>query len=178
MVGITLARLLALIAPRSASGTASVRGFRRDENQRQAGNDLTSTGFLNFSVLQTERNIRMKRIFGLIRSLHREAAWEAARNVFAILGVGATLANIATMRLWMMAPATALVVMTWFGFYKLYDVPSVEQAGNTIPTVSRTPEILHRTVQPHSSPDPAKQSYRPFFASVPTSAKSDYPRAG
>jgi hypothetical protein len=114
----------------------------------------------------------MKRIFGFVRKFHREAAWEAARNVFAVLGVGATLANIATMRVWMMAPATALVVMTWLGFYKLYDIPPAEQAGNTIPNAaSRTPEILPRSVQPYSSLDPAKQSYRPVFASVPASAK-------
>lgn len=53
------------------------------------------------------------------KSLRSDAAYESGKITFAILGVGSTLANIGTMRLWLMFPATALVTITWYSIYRM-----------------------------------------------------------
>lgn len=54
-----------------------------------------------------------------LKNLRSDAAYEAGKLTFAILGVGSTLANIGTMRLWLMAPATALLAITWYAIYRM-----------------------------------------------------------
>jgi len=51
------------------------------------------------------------------RALNRDAALDSLRNVLAVLGLGSILANLGTMRLWLMLPAFALCFAVWFGDY-------------------------------------------------------------
>lgn len=59
----------------------------------------------------------MSKIYRALQDLRRGAAIEAGKITFAILGVGSTLANIGTMRLWLMLPGVALLVATWAVIY-------------------------------------------------------------
>lgn len=61
----------------------------------------------------------MKTIREFFSTLRRDAAIEAAKITFAILGVGATLGNFAVMHVWIMLPAAALLSATWFAIYRM-----------------------------------------------------------
>jgi hypothetical protein len=62
----------------------------------------------------------MKRIREFFVTLRQEAAIEAAKLTFALLGVGATLANFSQMHLWIMLPAFSLLSATWYIIYRMY----------------------------------------------------------
>lgn len=61
----------------------------------------------------------MSKIYEALRSLRREAAIEAAKLTFAILGVGTTLADFSVMHLWLMLPAGVLLLATWGIIYRM-----------------------------------------------------------
>jgi hypothetical protein len=60
----------------------------------------------------------MKKILEFFRQLQRDAAIEAAKLTFSIIGVGSVLADFSVMRLWLLLPAAALLSATWFVIYK------------------------------------------------------------
>jgi hypothetical protein len=51
------------------------------------------------------------------KKLDREAAMDSFRNVLAVIGAGAVLADFGTMRLWLAAPCLAAFVLTWYADY-------------------------------------------------------------
>lgn len=51
------------------------------------------------------------------RSLDRSAAIDSLRNVLAVLGAGTILADFGTMRVWMLAPCTLVLVAVWYADY-------------------------------------------------------------
>lgn len=57
----------------------------------------------------------------IIKNFRPQAAWESARNVFAILGVGSTLAYIGAMHIFIAIFSTILVSGTWYGMYRMYE---------------------------------------------------------
>jgi hypothetical protein len=61
----------------------------------------------------------MRKILEALKSLRRDAAIEAGKLTFAILGVGSTLADFSQMHLWLMLPAGALLLATWGAIYRM-----------------------------------------------------------
>jgi hypothetical protein len=57
------------------------------------------------------------RAFLAWRKLDRAAAIDSAKNVFAILGVGAVLADFATMKPLLLVPGAFLLVGVWYADY-------------------------------------------------------------
>ena len=57
----------------------------------------------------------------VLKNFKPQAAWESARNVFAVLGVGSTLAYIGTMHVVIGILSTVLVSSTWYGMYRMYE---------------------------------------------------------
>lgn len=51
------------------------------------------------------------------RKLDRAAAWDSARNFFAMIGVATVLADFGSMRVWMMFPMTIFAVAAWYADY-------------------------------------------------------------
>ena len=47
------------------------------------------------------------------RKIEREAAYDSARNVLAIIGFGTVLGDFAVMHLWMLAPCAVGAVLVW-----------------------------------------------------------------
>jgi len=61
----------------------------------------------------------MGRIKELIATVRREAAVEAAKITFSIIGVGTVLGQLSVMSVWMLLPAFSLVSVTWFIIYRM-----------------------------------------------------------
>lgn len=61
----------------------------------------------------------MKTIREFIITLRRDAAIEAAKITFSIIGVGSVLADFSVMRVWLLLPAAALLSLTWLIIYRM-----------------------------------------------------------
>lgn len=61
----------------------------------------------------------MKKLREFIVTLRRNAAIEAAKITFSLIGVGSVLADFSQMRLWLMAPAAVLLSATWLVIYRM-----------------------------------------------------------
>ncbi len=61
----------------------------------------------------------MKRIREFISTVRREAAIEAAKITFSIIGVGTVLGQFSVMSIWLLVPAFSLVSVTWFIIYRM-----------------------------------------------------------
>lgn len=57
----------------------------------------------------------MRKFFSTLR---RDAAIEAGKLTFALLGVGATLANFSQMNYVIMLPGAAILTATWYVIYR------------------------------------------------------------
>lgn len=81
--------------------------------QFDANLEATSQPFGRFRMIRHIRHF--------VKHMDHAAAWEAGKNVFAVLGIGTVLADVSTMRVWFVIPSIVLVTATWYGFYRQYD---------------------------------------------------------
>ena len=61
----------------------------------------------------------MKTIREFYSTLRRDAAIEAAKLTFSLIGVGSVLADFSVMRVWLLLPAAALLSATWLVIYRM-----------------------------------------------------------
>ena len=61
----------------------------------------------------------MRHVKEFFQTLRRDAAIEAAKLTFSIIGVGSVLADFSVMRVWLLLPAAALLSLTWFAIYRM-----------------------------------------------------------
>ncbi len=66
----------------------------------------------------------MKNIIQFLRTMNREAALDSLRDVLAVIGLATLLGDFATMRMWYMVPAFALLCVVWYADYMRHDLPS------------------------------------------------------
>jgi Ca2+/Na+ antiporter len=57
-------------------------------------------------------------LWKFFRTLHGPAARDSVRNVLAVLGLAAVLADFSTMRLWMVLPCACLLFVVWLIDYE------------------------------------------------------------
>ena len=57
-----------------------------------------------------------------VKGLNREVALDAARNVFAIVGVFGWMATLTTMQPWMAVPCLTGTCLVWYAFYLRYEL--------------------------------------------------------
>jgi hypothetical protein len=55
---------------------------------------------------------------GWIKGLHREAALDSVRNVLAVVGGAAILADFTTIKLWLVAPMLVVAFVIWLLDYE------------------------------------------------------------
>jgi hypothetical protein len=67
----------------------------------------------------------VKKIFGIfmgalawVKGLHREAALDSVRNVLAVVGGAAILADFTTIKLWLVAPMLVVAFVIWLLDYE------------------------------------------------------------
>lgn len=61
----------------------------------------------------------MTRLANWFRSMRKDAAIEAGKITFSIIGVGTVLGQFSVMSIWLLVPAFSLVTVTWLIIYRM-----------------------------------------------------------